>query len=115
MPPITNCRGLVSLLADWWVKMPEQEARQFVQLLKAAPIFPTASGWKTPDFTMAFQANLRADAEDIAVPAGFDFSVLFRAAYPDDGIYSNVYRLFRELGARDYAARAVIQSALLPV
>lgn len=115
MPTSENPKQLVAFMADWWANMPQEERRRFAQLLRTAPVFPSANGWLIPDATMAFQANLRADAEDITVPAGFDFSVLLRAAYPDEGIYSNAYRLFRELGAREYSARAVIQSALLPV
>lgn len=115
MPIPENCKQLVAFLADWWATMPKEDRGRFAQLLRTAPVFPSTNGWLIPDATMAFQANLRADAENITVPAGFEFSVLLRAAYTDEGIYSNTYRLFRELGARDYSARAVIQSALLPI
>lgn len=115
MPTPGNCKQLIGFLADWSANMSQEDRQRLVQILRTMPVFPSANGWLIPNATMAFQANLRADAEDITVPAGFEFSVLLRAAYSDEGIYSNTYRFFRELGAREYSARAIIQSALLPI
>jgi len=115
MPPLGNCYDLMSFLADWFDGLPRVERDEFEDLLRTLPIFPTVGGWQEPDSGVIFQANLRANVDDIATPAGFGFSVIVRSAYPDAGIRSNQYVLFQRLGAREYSARALIRDAILPV
>lgn len=115
MPALADCFGLVTFLADWYDSLPPKERPSFASLLRGLPILPTANGWRKPGDGLVFQANLRPNVEDIATPAGFDFSVIVRSAYPERGTRSNQYALFSALGAREYSARALIRDAILPV
>lgn len=120
MPPVERSFELIEFLADWRDEMPGGFGSPRVgleRLLKGIPIFPTTNGWLQPgaDKGIVFQANLRPSVDNIVPPPGFEFSVIIRSVYPDTGIHSNQYDLFRSLGAREYSARDIVRDAILPV
>lgn len=118
VPSPNESYDLIEFLADWRDRMPGDWYRlDFDRLLKSIPIFPTTNGWQQPgaDKGIVFQANLRPNVDDIVPPPGFEFSVIIRSVYPDTGIRSKQYDLFRSLGAREYSARDIVRDAILPV
>lgn len=114
MPPLTESPELLDFLAEWYGNLRE-ERQAFLELLQDVPIFPAVSGWRKPDEGLVFQANLRPDVADFQVPAGFEFAVIRRAVYPEQGTRSPVFKLFEDLGARPYSARAILRDAILSV
>lgn len=120
LPPIEKAVDLLAFLADWYeklprIKYPQDYRHEFIELLKELPIFPTMEGWAKPGNARVFHASLRPNAQPIEVPAGFELSIIRRDFYPlTNASNSNQYKLFNDLGARDYAFRDIVRDVILP-
>lgn len=115
MPPLSESAELITFLAEWYDRLPHNQRQEFLGLIRNVSVLPTVSGWRTPGEGIVFQANMRLDVADFQVPAGFEFSVIRRAVYPEQGTRSPEYKLFTDLGARPYSIRDILRDAVLSI